>query len=64
MLNKLFCSHKWKTHTKVVKEYQQYYRTGNVFDQNTQYKKVGGTTEKTIEVLICEHCGKIKKITY
>jgi hypothetical protein len=51
----IFCKHKWKTHTKKVYEW---------------YEKIDGSWDKTqlvsetIEILICDKCGKLKKIKY
>ena len=47
---KIFCGHKWKIHAK--KEYK--------WQQEVKQE----LTSLTIEVLICETCGKIKKIKY
>ncbi len=45
-----FCDHKWKSHAKKEREEIN-------ADKEVIY-------EYTMEVLICEHCGKIKKIKY
>lgn len=47
----MFCSHKWKSHTKKSYEWNE---KGDMIN----------TVSNTIEVLICEECGKIKKIKY
>lgn len=60
LFDKLFCFHKWKSHHKQV-------ITGETFMLNILgdgYNKTGVTKEFTREVLICEICGKIKKIEY
>ncbi len=54
LFKKMFCSHKWKLHAK--KEYR--WEEENPFDGETH------TYSNTYEVLICENCGKIKKIRY
>ncbi len=52
---RIFCKHKWKTHTKKYYQWEQ---------------KVEGTWNRletiseTVEILICEKCGKIHKINY
>ena len=52
---RMFCKHKWKTHTKKVYEWIQ---------------KVEGTWDsidtfsETIEILKCQKCGKIHTIKY
>lgn len=55
ILKKFLCSHKWKTHAK--KEYEW-----NEHIEGTwgKFQRVGETTE----ILICQECGKIKKIKY
>lgn len=55
IFEKLFCKHKWKSHSKQARE--EHHRISPTFE----YVK---TREYTLEVLICEHCGKIKKIEY
>lgn len=63
LLKKLFCSHKWQTHTKEIHKWEQQDivdGTANWFNpvlETQQYKE-------TTEVLICTECGKIKKIKY
>lgn len=54
-LIRMFCKHKWQTHAKI---------------DYSWIEKVEGTCDKTqnvghtVEVLICEKCGEIKKIKY
>jgi hypothetical protein len=60
LLEKLFCKHKWKTHYKREMH-------GKTFVMNLAgdgYNDTGITKDYTVEVLICENCGKIKKIEY
>tara|TARA_R110002020_G_scaffold465503_1_gene686952 strand:+ start:1227 stop:1403 length:177 start_codon:yes stop_codon:yes gene_type:complete len=52
---KLFCEHKWKVHAK--KEYRWDEKVDGTWDKVE-------TVSKTYEILICEKCGKIKKIIY
>lgn len=54
LFKKLFCGHKWKKHAKTQ------YTKGSNFDALIFKNKY----EYTQEILICEHCGKIKKIEY
>lgn len=49
LFEKWFCKHKWKSHSKQSRKITE----NNVF-----------MTDYTREVLICEHCGKIKTIEY
>lgn len=51
----IFCKHKFKTHAK--KEYEW---TEKIPDTWDAFRLVS----ETVEVLICEKCGKIKKIRY
>lgn len=60
MFKKLFCRHKWKTHSKDRKYIQTYVR--NIIGDG--YNPTDVTKEFTVEILICEHCGKIKKLKY
>lgn len=55
LLKKLFCSHKWKTFSK--KEYNWEEKIDGTWDKLQSFSE-------TIEVITCEHCGKIKKIKY
>lgn len=50
ILEKLLCNHVWKNHAKTTSNLLQGYR-------------VEGTISTT-EILICEKCGRIKKIVY
>lgn len=63
LFDKLLCKHKWKTHTKEVYEWTQH-----EVDPTTQFwiQPVVNTYDykETTEILICEHCGKIKKLVY
>lgn len=63
LIDKLFCLHQWKTHTKEVYEW-----TESEIDVNSTYmlNPLINTFEykETVEVLICEKCGKIKKVVY
>ena len=52
---RMFCKHKWKTHTK--KNYQWEQKVEGTWDRFE-------TLSETVEVLICEKCGKIHKIKY
>ena len=58
VLNKIFCSHKWIIHIK------KNFTTEMFTKQYGEYKGTGVTRDMTTEVLICEKCGKIKKIEY
>lgn len=57
------CSHRWKQHTK--KEYEWEERS---LARGTEYwiRPIieNNTVNETIEVLICEKCGKIKTVKY
>jgi len=53
MFEELFCCHSWKSHAKrnIIKK--------------IEYKDGSGIQKEFIrEILICEKCGKIKKIDY
>ena len=49
IVDKLFCTHKWSSHAK------------NLYPSTAIN---GNRMEQTVEVLICEKCGKIKQIMY
>ena len=49
IVDKLFCTHKWNSIAKNI--YPSVMLNGN-------------RVEQTIEVLICDKCGKIKQINY
>lgn len=49
VVDKLFCTHKWSSHAK------------NLYPSTAIN---GNRMEQTVEVLICEKCGKIKQIMY
>lgn len=51
LFEKWFCRHKWKSHDK---------REMTAFDPYTNNPK----RDYVIEVLICEHCGKITTMKY
>jgi hypothetical protein len=51
-IKRVLCSHKWKTHAK--EHYSWHEKIEGTWND---YEKVG----ETIEILICEKCGKIKK---
>lgn len=54
LFKKLFCLHKWKLHSK--KEYEWKERVvGSLYNE---------TVSQTVEILICQECGKIKNIKY
>jgi len=62
-LEKFFCKHDWKTHTK--KEYRW---VEAEIVEGTEYKvkpryQIQSYSE-TIEVLICKKCGKIHTLNY
>jgi len=63
LIEKLLCLHQWKRHDKKI-----YGWTETKIDDKTQFwiNPVLTTSkfEKTIEILICEKCGKIHKIEY
>lgn len=50
-----FCNHKWKTHAK--KEYRWEELNKKSYPMKEIYCE-------TIEILVCENCGKIKQIKY
>jgi Fe2+ or Zn2+ uptake regulation protein len=52
---RMFCKHKWKTHTKKVYVWIQ--KVEGTWDRME-------TVSETTEILICEKCGKIHKIKY
>ena len=59
MFKKLFCKHKWKVHNRdkiLVKELDT--------DTKYWYTPIWYQYYETTEILICEECGKIKKIKY
>lgn len=60
LFEKLFCKHKWKTHYK--REVSSTTHIKNLMGDG--YNNTGITKDFTREVLICETCGKIKKIEY
>lgn len=63
IIKKLFCMHQWKTHAKETYEW-------------TEKEVVEGTMlwpqpliqdksyQDTVEILICEKCGDVKKLSY
>ena len=57
IFDKWFCKHKWKSHNKERFELESFKRVhgGEVSLGSTIFTK---------EILICEHCGKIKTIKY
>lgn len=57
MFQKLFCPHKWIVHAK-----QKYEETNS--SPSIHGGRVTDKISFTREVLICEKCGKIKKIEY
>lgn len=50
ILEKLLCNHKWIDHAKVERECAPSF--------------INGRIESTTEILICEKCGRIKKLIY
>lgn len=61
--SKLFCSHKWRTHTKKKYEWdEESIVSGTELWHQPKFKIQ--SYGNTVEVLICEHCGRVKKITY
>lgn len=58
-LSKIFCKHKWKTHNKAERVQQSFHK-----DSYGKFIPSGVEREFIREVLICEHCGKIKTIEY
>lgn len=63
IFNKLFCNHEWETHSK--KEYHWKERIV-VAETRHWFNPIVDTVSisKTVKVLICKKCGKIKTITY
>jgi len=63
IIDKLFCSHKWNSHGKEIYESsheEMVYETrywGNPEFQTIQSREIR-------EILICEKCGRVKKIQY
>ncbi len=63
MIKKLFCRHVWKTHAKKVYTWEETLPvegTAHWFKPKFNNYKIS----ETREVLICEKCGKIHKVTY
>lgn len=56
----LFCKHKWSIHQKINKVERVF--VSNVIGDG--YNPTDARRDFTREVLICEKCGKIKKIEY
>jgi len=54
IFQKLFCKHKWKSHSKKEMRVEYFNR----------YNQPRGERDFTKEVLICENCGKVKTIEY
>lgn len=63
IIDKLFCKHKWKTHNKV-----KYNWVEKVPLRGTEYYYLPQYQEQKFseitEILICDNCGKVKKIDY
>jgi len=55
IFNRFFCRHKWVSHNK--KEYRWKEKVQGTWDRTE-------TVSETVEILICEKCGKIHKIKY
>lgn len=55
LLNRLFCNHLWKTHAK--KEYKWESKIDGTWDRIE-------IVSETKEILICDKCGKIHKLSY
>ena len=55
LFEKLFCKHKWKSHIKEVYNWRD--KVDGTWDTMNNYSS-------TTEILICQECGKIKKIEY
>ena len=63
VISKFFCHHKWKTHSKEKVKWDELELVEGTelwLNPITQKKQYCETTE----ILICECCGKIKKLTY
>lgn len=60
MIRQLFCAHKWQSHSKEKKSSEIFIR--NIIGDN--YNPTGIVQNVTVEVLVCQKCGKIKKIKY
>lgn len=60
LFEKWFCKHKWISHHKQAYKREIFER----WQYEKEYRPTGVTKETTEEVLICEKCGKIKKIEY
>lgn len=54
-----FCRHKWTTRSKDKKIFETLERT-----VLNGYQPMGDTREMTVEILVCEKCGEIKKMVY
>lgn len=61
IFKKWACLHTWKTHAKKEDISENIYHW-NSYDE--KYEETPLVEVYTIEVLICEKCGKIKKIKY
>jgi len=59
----IFCKHKWETHAKDRCELTKHFVVEDT--KSWYYPKLDSKTViETTEILICQKCGKIKKITY
>lgn len=56
----LFCSHKWKVHA----EKQIAFPSLIILKTNAQVERIVDQTDTTTQILLCEKCGTIVKITF
>lgn len=63
MFAQWFCKHKWKSHEKKVYEYDKFEVVpGSMLTWEKHVERV--TYSNTVEIMICEKCGKIKELNY
>lgn len=63
ILEKLFCKHQWKTHVKETYSWEEM----EVVEGTEHWIRPKFNTveySETVEILICEKCGKVHKINY
>ena len=58
IITKLFCHHKWVTHSK-ENNFAEEQSISSMFRNGIQSERF-----KTVEILICTECGKIKILKY
>ncbi len=63
LFKKWFCLHSWKTHAKEKYEWKEIEATKGTshwYDPKWQEQEYS----EVVEILICEKCGKINKVSY